>query len=67
MEVEGEGGGAWEKVEGGGGGGVERSREKGGWKDGRGGCGKDGEADPTYLHYLQHPQPTVDIPPKMEK
>ncbi len=36
---------------------MERSREKGGWKDGRGGCGKDEEADPTYLHYLQHPQP----------
>jgi len=28
---------------------VERSREKGGGKDGRGGCGKDEEADPTYI------------------
>ena len=51
------GGGAWEKGEGGGG------REKGGWKDGRGGCGKDEDADPTYLHYLQHPQPRY-FPPK---
>ncbi len=51
MEVEGEvgGGGRGRRVKEGGGEGVERSREKGGGKDGRGGCGKDEEADPTYI------------------
>jgi len=50
------GGGRGRRVKEGGGEGVERSRKRGGRKDGRGGCGKDGEADPTYPQPRYSPQ-----------